>query len=107
MLWAVWIALAFAVGVTVVAAWFAVREALAFWRTFRAFTALLGHAADVLGARADEAARKAGSSGDAVAKLTVSVERLSRSLAYARAISGAGGGALAAYSALRGRVPRK
>jgi hypothetical protein len=107
MLWLVWIALALAVTVTVAAAAYAVREALAFWRTFRAFTALLGRAAVVLGARADEAARKAGSSGETVARLTASVERLSRSLAYARAISGAGGGALAAYSALRGRVPRK
>jgi hypothetical protein len=107
MLWAVWIALAFAVCATLLGAWFAVREALAFWRAFRAFTALLGRAADVLGARADEVARKAGSSGAAVEKLTVSVERLSRSLAYARAISGGAGGALAAYSALRGRVPRK
>jgi hypothetical protein len=107
MLWLVWIALTLAVCTTVLGASFAVREALAFWRTFRAFTALLGRAADVLGARADEAARKAGSSGDAVERLTVSVERLSRSLAYARAISGAGGGALGAYSALRGRVPRK
>jgi len=107
MLWAVWIALAFLAVVTVLGGLHVAREALAFWRTLRAFTALLGRAADVLGARADEAARKAGSSGDAVARLTTSVERLSRSLAYARAISGAGGGAFAAYSALRGRVPRK
>jgi hypothetical protein len=107
MLWAVWIALTLVVVATVVGAVHVVREALALWRTFRGFTALLGRAADVLGARADEAARKAGSSGDAVEKLTVSVERLSRSLAYARVLGGAGGGAFAAYAALRGRMPRK
>jgi hypothetical protein len=107
MLWAVWIALALAVLLTVVGAVHVVREALALWRAFRGFTALLGRAADVLGARADDAARKAAASGDAVERLTVAVERLSRSVAYARVLGGAGGGALAAYAALRGRMPRK
>jgi hypothetical protein len=39
--------------------------------------------------------------------LTASVERLSRSLAFARVVAGAGGGSLAAYARLRGRMPRK
>ena len=107
MVWAVWIGLAFLLVVLAAGGVHVVREALALWRTFRAFTALLGRASSVLGARADEAARKAGSTGDVLDRLTVAVERLSRSLAYARVVASAGGGATAAYAALRGRMPRK
>jgi hypothetical protein len=107
MLWLVWIALAFLLLVLALGGWHVVREGLAFWRTFKAFGALMGRAGEVLSARADEAARKGGGSGDAAARVTASVERLSRSLAYARVIAGSAGSARSAYAGVRGRVPRK
>jgi hypothetical protein len=107
MLWLVWAALAFVVSVMVLGGWYVTRQGLAFWRTLKAFTALLGRASDVLALRADEASAKAGAAGAAVERVTDSVERLSQSLAYARIVAGAGGGAWSSVSALRGRMPRK
>jgi hypothetical protein len=107
VLWAVWIALAFLLLVTGVGGWHVVREGLAFWRTLKAFTALIGRAGDVLARRADELSRKAAGAGDRVERLTAATERLSRSLAYARIVLGAAVSARAAFAGVRGRVPRK
>src|SRR5437763_933791 len=107
MLWAVWGSLAFLLVATVVGSVHIVREALSFWRTLKAFTALLGRAGDVLAARVDDASRKAAGSGDAVERLAVAVDRLSRSLAYARVVGDATSGAVASYIALRALLPRK
>jgi hypothetical protein len=107
MLWAVWIALVFLLLAVGLGGWHVVREGLAFWRTLKAFTALLGRAGDVLERRADEVSRKAAATGDAVERLTAATERLSHSLAYAGIVLGAAGSARAAFAGIRGRVPRK
>src|SRR4051794_29838825 len=107
MLWAVWGSLLFLFVVVVGGSVHVFREARSFWRTLRAFSGFLGRAADAISARADEVARKAEASGDATARFAAAVERLSRSVAYARAVGDAGGGVLVAYAALRAFVPRK
>jgi hypothetical protein len=107
VLWAVWIALAFLLIVLGVGGWHVVREGLAFWRTLKAFTALIGRAGDVLAQRADEVSRKAAGAGDRVERLAAATERLSRSVAYARIVLGAAVTARAAFAAARGWVPRK
>lgn len=107
MLWAVWGSLAFLLAVAVVGGFAVARQALAAWRTVKGFTAFLGRAGDAITERADEAARKAGGSSDAVARLTAATERLSRSVAYARLIADAAGDASAIATGLRGSVPRK
>src|SRR4051812_47323716 len=86
MLWLVWLSLVFLVAVLALGAWHVVREAFAFWRTFSAFNALMGRAAEVLGRRADEASRKAAAAGDQTVRLNEALERLSRSTAYAHVI---------------------
>jgi hypothetical protein len=107
MLSLVWAALVFLLLVAGIGGWYVVREGLAFWRTLKAFTALLGRAADVLERRADAAAAKAAGAGAAAERLTAATERLSGTLAYAHIVFGAAGSARAAYAGLRGRVPRK
>jgi hypothetical protein len=107
MPWLIWLALAFLLLVAGIGGWYVVREGLAFWRTLKAFTALLGRASDVLTARADAAAGKASGAGSAAERLTAATTQLNRSLAYARLVFGAAGSARGAYAGLRGRVPRK
>jgi hypothetical protein len=107
MLWLVWIALAFLLLVAGIGGWYVVRQGLAFWRTLKAFTALLGRAGEMLTARADAAAAKAAGTADAAERLTAASAQLNRSLAYARLVFGAAGSARGAYTGLRGRVPRK
>ncbi len=106
MLWAVWGSLAFLLAVAGAGGYLVGRRALATWRTFKDFTALLGRANDAIAQRADEAARKAEPPGDG-AQLASAVARLSRSTAYARLIADAAGDAGATVTGLRGSVPRK
>jgi hypothetical protein len=107
MLWLVWVALAFLLLVAGIGGWYVVREGLAFWRTLKAFTALLGRASDEVTSRADAAASRAAGGGAAAERLTAATAQLNRSLAYARLVFGAAGSARGAYAGLRGRVPRK
>jgi uncharacterized membrane protein YcjF (UPF0283 family) len=105
MLWLVWAALAFLLLVIALGGVHVVREGFAFWRTLKAFTALMGRAVDAVSARADELARKAGSVDPT--GLTDATARLQRSLAYARIVADASGDAWATISGIRGSVPRK
>jgi len=107
VLWAVWVALAFLVLVLAGGTWHVVRAGLSFWRTLRGFTALLGRAGDVIGARADEASRKSASAGDASARLAAANVRLARSLAYAEVVAGAAGGTHRTVRGVRRSLPRK
>src|SRR3954447_5457240 len=107
MLWAVWFGLAFLVVVLAAGIWHVVREGLALWRQLRGFSALLGRASDAIGARSDEASRKAAASSDASLRLAAANERLSRSLAYASAIAGAAGGTQASVYRVRRSLPHK
>jgi hypothetical protein len=107
MLWAVWGALAFCLLVLVVGGWLTVRAGLAAWRQLKDFTGLLGRGGDAISRRAEQAARQAGRDGEAFEGLTAAVERLSRSLAYARLIGGSTGRTVAALTGLRAAVPRK
>jgi hypothetical protein len=105
MLSLVWIALAFLLLVAGLGGWYVVREGLAFWRTLKAFTALMGRAGEMLTARVDAAAGK--TTTDTAQRLAAATTELDRSVAYARIVFGAAGSARGAYAGLRGRMPRK
>src|SRR6188472_708118 len=107
MLWVVLLALALLVGVLAVGSWHVVREGLAFWRTLTGFSAFLGRASDAVGARADEASRKAAASGDAALRLAAANERLARTLAYAGVLADAAGGTRRTIYRARRSLPRK
>lgn len=107
MLAAVWITLAFLVLVLVAGTVHVVREGLRTWRTVKRTMRVAGAGADVLTARADAAAQKAGGAGSAVERLAAATAHLSDSLAYARVIADTAGEVRATVMGIRGAVPRK
>jgi hypothetical protein len=107
MFWAVWGALVFLVLVLAVGGFHVVRLGLSTWRQVKDVSALLGRGGDAISARFDEAARRTAGGGEAAEKLGSAVERLSRSLAYARLVAGSAGSAGSALAGLRGALPRK
>ena len=107
MLVVVWIALALLVLVLVGGLYHVVREGLRAWRVTREFVRVAGAGADLLAARADEAARKADGADAAAARLAQSSASLQRSLAYAQVIADATAGAYAALTRVDAAIPRK
>jgi hypothetical protein len=107
VIWAVWISLALLVVVLAAGTWHVVTTGLETWRTFKRFTAVLGHAGDLITARLDELARKAETTGEQAERISASSRHLARSLAYMRIVADAAGDVRAAVTGLRGSVPRK